>query len=88
VENLLKEIPSEVKEFVEKNDTIGEGSFSESFGSVGNQNSNQEEEGENVEEISPSSPKTTTVPPPLLQNHHKHRSTSQSLHRCSHDPNS
>ena len=87
MENLLNEIPSEVKQFVEKNDTIGEGSFSESFGSVGNQNSNQEEESESVEEISPPSSKTIAVLPPLLQNNHKHRSTSQSLHQCCHDPN-
>ena len=47
VENLLCEIPSEVEEFVEKNDTTGGGLSSDSFGSnVGNQNFNQEEEEE------------------------------------------
>uniref|UniRef100_A0A2N9IS84 Retrovirus-related Pol polyprotein from transposon TNT 1-94-like beta-barrel domain-containing protein n=1 Tax=Fagus sylvatica TaxID=28930 RepID=A0A2N9IS84_FAGSY len=45
---------TEVKEFVEKNDTTGGGSFSKSLGSVGNQNSNEEEnKSESVEEISP-----------------------------------
>jgi hypothetical protein len=64
VENLFSEIPSEVREFVEKNDTNGGGSLSESSGSVGNQNSNEEkEESESVEEISPPPPKTTTAPP-------------------------
>ena len=54
MENLFSEIPSEVKEFVEKNDTTGGGSFSESFDSAGNQNSNEEEnKSESVEEISP-----------------------------------
>ena len=39
---------------MEKNDTTGGGSFSKSFGSVGNQNSNEEEnKSESVEEISP-----------------------------------
>ena len=60
VENPLSEIPSEVKEFVEKNDTTGGGSFSESFDSAGNQNSNEEEnKNESVEEISPPPPKIT-----------------------------
>ena len=36
VENLFSDVPSTVKEFVEKNDTIGGGSFSESSESVGN----------------------------------------------------
>ena len=36
MENLLSDVPSAVKEFVEKNDTIGGGSFSESSGNVGN----------------------------------------------------
>jgi hypothetical protein len=64
VENLLSEIPSEVKEFVEKNDTNEGGFSSESFGNVGNQISNEEEEeSESVEEISPPSLKTTTTPP-------------------------
>ena len=36
VENLFSDVPSIVKEFVEKNDTIGGGSFSESSESVGN----------------------------------------------------
>jgi hypothetical protein len=36
VENLFSDVPSTVKEFVEKNDTIGGGSFSESLESVGN----------------------------------------------------
>ena len=46
VENLLSDVPSAVKEFVEKNDTTGGGSFSESSENVGNRclNSDQEEE--------------------------------------------
>jgi hypothetical protein len=36
VENLLSDVLSAVKEFVEKNDTTGGGSFSESSSSVGN----------------------------------------------------
>ena len=72
VENLLNEILIEVKEFMEKNDTTGGEFSSESFGSVGNQNFNQEdeeeeEESESVEEISPLPHKTTVAPPPLLQ---------------------
>jgi hypothetical protein len=60
VENLLSEIPSEVKEFVEKNDTTGGKSFSESSGSVGNHNSNEEKEdkSESVVEISSLPPKS------------------------------
>ncbi len=79
MENLFSEIPSEFKEFVEKNDTTGGGFSSESFGSVGNQNFNQEEEeekSESVEEISPLLPKTTAAPPPLLQ-----KSSPVSLHK-------
>uniref|UniRef100_A0A2N9EKJ9 CCHC-type domain-containing protein n=1 Tax=Fagus sylvatica TaxID=28930 RepID=A0A2N9EKJ9_FAGSY len=53
VENLLSDVPSAVKEFVEKNDTTGGGSFSENLDSVGNQNFNKEEESESVKEISP-----------------------------------
>ena len=46
MENLLSDVPSAVKEFVEKNDTTGGGSFLESSESVGNKclNSDQEEE--------------------------------------------
>jgi hypothetical protein len=36
VENLLSDVPSAVKEFVEKNDTTGGRSFSESSSNVGN----------------------------------------------------
>ena len=36
VDNLLSDVLSAVKEFVEKNDTTGGGSFSESSSSVGN----------------------------------------------------
>jgi hypothetical protein len=53
MENLLSDVPSAVKEFVEKNDTTGGGSFSENLDSVGNQNFNKEEESESVKEISP-----------------------------------
>jgi hypothetical protein len=56
VENLLSDVPSAVKEFVEKNDTTGDMYFSENSSSVGNQNSNEEEdESKSVEEISHSS---------------------------------
>ena len=44
VENHFSEIPSEVGEFVEKNNTTGGGFSLDSFASVGNQNFNQEEE--------------------------------------------
>ncbi len=62
VENLLSEIPSEVEEFVEKHDTTGGGSFSESSGSVGNHNSNEEDEdkSDSVLEISSWPPKTNS----------------------------
>ena len=64
VENLLSDVPNAVKEFVEKNDTIGDGYFSENSSSVGNQNSNEEEdESKSVEEISHSSlHKTQSLP--------------------------
>jgi hypothetical protein len=56
MESLLSDIPSVVKEFVEKNDTTGGRSFLENSSSVGNQNSNEEEdESKSVEEISHSS---------------------------------
>ena len=46
MENLLSNVPSAVKEFVEKNDTTGGRSFLESSESVGNKclNSDQEDE--------------------------------------------
>ncbi len=64
VENLLSDIPSAVKEFVEKNDTTRGGSFSESSGNVGNRNFDEDKgERETVEEIFPLPPKTTAAPP-------------------------
>jgi hypothetical protein len=51
VENLLNEILSEVKEFMEKKDIIGGEFSSESFGSVGNQNFNQEDEEEEEKKV-------------------------------------
>ena len=64
VENLLNDIPSAVKEFVEKNNTTRGGSFSESSGNVGNRNSDEDKgESETVEEIFPPPPKTTAAPP-------------------------
>jgi hypothetical protein len=53
VENILSDVPTTVKEFVEKNDTAGSRSFSENSESVGNHNSNEEEDqSDNVVEIS------------------------------------
>ena len=63
MENLLNEIASEVKEFVEKNNTTEGRSFLESSGSVGNHNSNEEKENKNesVVEISSLPPKSNTA---------------------------
>jgi hypothetical protein len=54
VENLLSDVPSAVKDFVEKNDTTGGGSFQRVLAML-----DDEEESESVEQISPSPPKTT-----------------------------
>ena len=68
VENLLSDIPSAVKEFVEKNDTTGGISFLENSASVENQflNSNNEEgEGDSVVEVTPPplrTPKNSSTP--------------------------
>ena len=72
VENLLSDISSAVKEFVEKNDTTGGGSFSENSESVRNQFSNSDEkenEGDSVVEISPPPKSFPTLSQSLL--HHK-----------------
>ena len=58
MENLLSDIPTIVKEFVEKNDTTGSGSFSKNSESVGNHDSNEEEDqSDSVVEISSLPPK-------------------------------
>ena len=92
MENLLSEIPSEVKEFVEKNNTIGGESFLENSGSIGDHSSNsdeEEDEGNNVVEISPPSPKAIPMlrksvsPKPLPCEIVQAKKSSSPLHKKS-----
>ena len=60
VKNLLNDVPNAVKDFVEKNDTTGGGSFQRVLVVLDQNSDKDKEESESVEEISPSPPKTTS----------------------------
>jgi hypothetical protein len=71
VENLLSDVPSAVKEFVEKNNTTGGRSYSENSERVGNHNSKEEEDqSDSVVDISSLLPKNN----PSLRKSDSHKS--------------